>query len=155
MFVGAITLVEDSGSIFTDIINGLSLLPTWFLIIIGIYIVLQIIHLVIYRDLRRFTLFNVMVVLIVTVVAFIMNKEIAKSIMDSNLYNDNSKIDWLYYSFCDINYSFHRYYHHDVFPSGQDQEIDRLNQIDEIRGNYYGCERRLARDANDDVILLL
>lgn len=90
MFVGAITLVEDSGSIFTDIINGLSLLPTWFLIIIGIYIVLQIIHLVIYRDLRRFTLFNVMVVLIVTVVAFIMNKEIAKSIMDSNLYNDNS-----------------------------------------------------------------
>lgn len=102
MFVGTISFAQDSSSLFSDLINALTALPAWLLIAAGIYICLQIIQLVIYRNMRHIIIFNVFFVLMIAVIAFILDKEIAKSIQESGLYNDDSFVGAKY-----INYIIH------------------------------------------------
>ncbi|MBQ3325556.1 hypothetical protein IJG79_00155 [Candidatus Saccharibacteria bacterium] len=90
MFVGSISLVKDNSNVFSDLGSAISILPIWLLIAAGIYLCLQIIHLVIYRDLRRVVLINVLLVLILTLFAFIIDREIAKTIQQSNFFNEDS-----------------------------------------------------------------
>ncbi len=90
MSLGTISLIEDNGSIISNLIRSISLLPIWLLIIAGVYIIVQIIHLVIYRDIRRFALYNIVVILVLLFINLITDIEISKTVIESTIFDDGS-----------------------------------------------------------------
>lgn len=90
MFVGAISFVEEGSNLITEVVSGLSALPAWLLIAAGVYVGLQIIHLVIYRDLRRVVIYNVMMTLFLTIITLITDRELVKMIQVSNVFTEDS-----------------------------------------------------------------